>query len=95
MEPLYLNGLNLTHIQSRPLSGSVFEYYFFIDVEGHIDEPHVRKALDVMWNAQRFCGFSDRIRVCKPPRQGMFAANPVGHGVHGNSSVATRKWHDA
>ena len=48
MEPLYLNGLNLTHIQSRPLSGSVFEYYFFIDVEGHIDEPHVRKALDVM-----------------------------------------------
>ena len=48
MEPLYLNGLNLTHIQSRPLSGSPFEYYFFIDVEGHVDEPHVRKALDVM-----------------------------------------------
>lgn len=48
MEPLYLNGLNLTHIQSRPLSGSPFEYYFFIDVEGHVDEPHVRKALDIM-----------------------------------------------
>jgi chorismate mutase/prephenate dehydratase len=48
MEPLYLNGLNLTHIQSRPLSGSPFEYYFFIDVEGHIEEHPVRKALDIM-----------------------------------------------
>lgn len=48
MEPLCLNGLNLAHIQSRPLSGSVFECCFFIDVEGHVDEPRVRKALDVM-----------------------------------------------
>ncbi|MDI9370871.1 MAG: prephenate dehydratase [Synergistaceae bacterium] len=48
MEPIYTNGLNLTHIQSRPLSGSPFEYYFFIDIEGHVEEPHVRNALDEM-----------------------------------------------
>ena len=48
MEPIYKNGLNLTHIQSRPLSGSPFEYYFFIDIEGHTDEPHVGKALEEM-----------------------------------------------
>jgi chorismate mutase/prephenate dehydratase len=54
MEPLYLNGLNLTHIQSRPLSGGQFEYYFFIDVDGHVDEPRVRKALDEMRNRTSF-----------------------------------------
>ncbi len=54
MEPLYLNGLNLTHIQSRPLSGGEFEYYFFIDVDGHVDEPHVRKALDEMRSRTSF-----------------------------------------
>ena len=48
LEPLYENGLNLTHIQSRPLSGSPFEYYFFIDVEGFLEDEPVRKALDTM-----------------------------------------------
>ncbi len=48
LEPLYENGLNLTHIQSRPLSGSPFEYYFFIDVEGFIGDEPVRKALEAM-----------------------------------------------
>ena len=48
LEPLYENGLNLTHIQSRPLSGSSFEYYFFIDVEGFLEDEPVRKALDTM-----------------------------------------------
>lgn len=48
MEPLYKEGLNLTHIQSRPLTGSPFEYYFFIDVDGHADDEPVRKALGAM-----------------------------------------------
>ena len=48
LQPLYENGLNLTHIQSRPLSGSSFEYYFFIDVEGHMDDEPVRRALSSM-----------------------------------------------
>ena len=48
LQPLYDNGLNLTHIQSRPLSGSSFEYYFFIDVEGHIEDEPVRRALETM-----------------------------------------------
>ncbi len=48
LQPLYDNGLNLTHIQSRPLSGSSFEYYFFIDVEGHMDDEPVRRALSSM-----------------------------------------------
>ncbi|MGI6783347.1 MAG: prephenate dehydratase [Aminivibrio sp.] len=48
MEPLYENGLNLTHIQSRPLTGSPFEYYFFIDVDGFASDEPVKKALDAM-----------------------------------------------
>ncbi|NLA90214.1 MAG: prephenate dehydratase [Synergistaceae bacterium] len=48
LEPLYENGLNLTHIQSRPLTGSPFEYYFFIDVDGFIEDEPVKKALSAM-----------------------------------------------
>lgn len=48
LEPLYENGLNLTHIQSRPLLGNPFEYYFFIDVEGSLEDEPVRKALETM-----------------------------------------------
>lgn len=48
MEALYQEGLNLTHIQSRPLTGSPFEYYFFIDVDGHREDEPVRRALEAM-----------------------------------------------
>jgi chorismate mutase/prephenate dehydratase len=38
-------GVNLTHIDKRPSQRINWEYYFFIDCEGHADEPHVAKAL--------------------------------------------------
>ena len=39
------NDLNLTLIESRPIPGSQWEYRFFIDVEGNLDEPAVKNAL--------------------------------------------------
>lgn len=39
-------NINLTKLESRPTKRVLGEYCFFIDLEGHIDEPHVSKALD-------------------------------------------------
>jgi chorismate mutase/prephenate dehydratase len=39
-------GLNLTRIESRPLRGQLWQYAFFTDLEGHRDDPAVRRALE-------------------------------------------------
>ena len=38
-------GLNMTKLESRPRPGSPWEYVFYVDVEGHIDEPRMQAAL--------------------------------------------------
>lgn len=37
--------INLTKIESRPSKKRAWDYYFFVDLEGHIQEPRVQKAL--------------------------------------------------
>lgn len=37
--------LNMTLIESRPSPNAVFEYVFFIDIEGHVGTPQVQKAI--------------------------------------------------
>jgi len=39
-------GLNLTKIESRPSKRKAWEYIFFVDMEGHIEDRKVKKALD-------------------------------------------------
>ncbi len=39
-------GLNLTKIESRPRPDSPFEYVFYLDFEGNVEDPSVREALD-------------------------------------------------
>lgn len=39
------NDLNMTQIESRPMKGKTWEYRFFIDVEGNLEDPAVRNAL--------------------------------------------------
>lgn len=46
LEPLHASGLNLTKIESRPSKQRAWEYTFFVDLEGHADEPAVKAALD-------------------------------------------------
>ena len=45
LEPFARRGVNLTSIQSRPMPGKPFEYLFYLDLEGHRDDPRVAGAL--------------------------------------------------
>jgi prephenate dehydratase len=38
--------INMTKIESRPTKDEMGEYWFFIDIEGHQDDPHIGKALE-------------------------------------------------
>lgn len=38
-------GVNLTKIESRPTKKVLGEYYFFIDIEGHVEDPEVAAAI--------------------------------------------------
>ncbi len=40
------NNLNMTKIESRPLAGRPFEYRFFVDFEGNLDDAGVMNALN-------------------------------------------------
>jgi|MDSZ01.2.fsa_nt_gb prephenate dehydratase len=39
-------GINLTSIVSRPTGGKFGQYHFFIDFDGHIDQPHIKEAVE-------------------------------------------------
>ena len=39
------NGINLTDIEKRPSKKVNWEYYFFIDAQGHADDPAMKKAI--------------------------------------------------
>ena len=43
--PLKQHGVSMTRFESRPARSGQWEYYFFIDVEGHPTQPHVAAAL--------------------------------------------------
>lgn len=42
---LIYNGLNMTKIESRPLTGRNWEYRFFLDFEGNLEDSAVKNAL--------------------------------------------------
>ena len=46
LESLYKNKINMTKIESRPKKTEAWDYIFFTDIEGHIENPHVKKALE-------------------------------------------------
>lgn len=43
--PLAERGINLSKIESRPSKKRPWDYYFFIDVKGHFDDPAMKQAL--------------------------------------------------
>jgi len=45
LKPFGDNGISLTKIESRPSKRKAWDYLFFVDLEGHRDEPKVRETL--------------------------------------------------
>jgi chorismate mutase/prephenate dehydratase len=48
LEPFAKNKINLTKIESRPSRKKAWEYIFFVDLEGHIEDRKVKKTLEVV-----------------------------------------------
>ncbi len=46
LTPFYKNGINLTKIESRPSKKKAWDYYFFVDIEGHRSDKKVKHALE-------------------------------------------------
>jgi len=45
LEPFAKKDINLTKIESRPLKTKAWEYVFFVDLDGHISDGNVRRAV--------------------------------------------------
>ena len=52
--PFKKNRINLTKIESRPSKRKAWDYYFFVDLEGHHHDPKVKKALLELENKCNF-----------------------------------------
>ncbi len=52
--PLKNNGVSMTRFESRPAKSGQWEYFFYIDIQGHISETPVKKALD---DLKELCAF--------------------------------------
>jgi len=54
LEPFSQRGINLSKIESRPMKKKAWEYIFFLDMEGHIDDPQVTEAVQEL---RGYCQF--------------------------------------
>ncbi|MDW8044023.1 MAG: prephenate dehydratase [Nitrososphaerota archaeon] len=52
--PLAERGINLTKIESRPTRARPWQYHFFVDFEGSVEEDRVREALSELSNHTLF-----------------------------------------
>lgn len=51
LAPFAENSIGLLHIESRPSRQGLWEYVFFMDVEGHCEDEKVAKALQTLKNS--------------------------------------------
>ena len=52
--PLKQHGVSMTRFESRPARSGQWDYYFFIDLQGHPSQPNVAAALE---DLQALCAF--------------------------------------
>jgi chorismate mutase/prephenate dehydratase len=48
LTPFARLGINMTRIESRPARSARWEYVFFVDIEGHAQDPQVASALQAL-----------------------------------------------
>ena len=54
LTPLKTHGVSMSRFESRPARSGQWEYYFYIDIVGHPDEPRVGTALRALREACAF-----------------------------------------
>ncbi|RTL39079.1 MAG: prephenate dehydratase [Burkholderiales bacterium] len=52
--PLKTHGVSMTRLESRPARTGQWDYYFYIDLDGHPSQPHVAAALSEL---RELCAF--------------------------------------
>ena len=67
LTPLKKHGVSMTRFESRPAKSGKWEYYFYIDLQGHPSQPHVAAALEEL---KSICAFYK-----------VLGAYPLGHDV--------------
>ncbi len=46
LEPFHVHNIDLTRVETRPSRTGIWNYVFFVDFEGHQEDPVVRKVLE-------------------------------------------------
>jgi chorismate mutase / prephenate dehydratase len=54
LAPLSQNGVSMTRFESRPARTGQWEYLFYVDIEGHRQDPQVAKSLDELQSSSAF-----------------------------------------
>ncbi len=52
--PLKVHGVSMTRFESRPARSGQWEYYFYVDLQGHPDQPEVAAALKELREVSSF-----------------------------------------
>ncbi|HYQ90922.1 MAG TPA: prephenate dehydratase [Candidatus Competibacteraceae bacterium] len=55
LEPIARHGLSMTRIESRPSRRGMWDYVFFIDLEGHAEDAAVAQALEELRQRASLC----------------------------------------
>jgi chorismate mutase / prephenate dehydratase len=48
LEPFVARRINLMKIESYPLKERLWEYLFFVDFSGHVDDPEIKKSMNAL-----------------------------------------------
>ena len=81
-------GVNLTRIESRPTGGGMGQYFFSVDLEGHLDEPRVADALA---GAHRMSG---DVRFLGSYASATPLSSPVPSHASRSAYIAAQEWID-
>jgi chorismate mutase/prephenate dehydratase len=80
LEVLAASGHSMTKLESRPRPGRPWEYLFFMDIEGNVDDPRTAAALDELRTAALFVkilGSYPAKALRAPARAGGVAGQPA------------------
>lgn len=61
----YHTGLNLMNLESRPMVGKSWEYFFFIDVTGNLSDPVVKDVIAEIQETSTYCKILGNYVACK------------------------------